>query len=114
MAFINYVSKANSYCLLSSYNHLLKKTGLKIELDYHNSPQIYAECIEKVNNQQTKVHVLLSWKDKKNQECNVEVWSNEPFNKPETACKKIHKELSKLIPPINNYLNNSKEEKINA
>tara|TARA_Y100001978_G_C23570817_1_gene374061 strand:+ start:366 stop:710 length:345 start_codon:yes stop_codon:yes gene_type:complete len=114
MAFIQYVSKANNYSLLSNYNYLLRKIGLEIKIDFQNSPQVYAECLEIINNQKTKVHVLLSWKDKKNNELNIELWSNEPFNISETACKKIYRKIIELIPPINNSSNNINLENIYA
>ena len=99
MAFIRYFSHTNSDCLFSSFVPLLEESGITIPNYYKNSKQLFAEYISKEDKTFSKVNVLISWVDQSNKKCSVEIWSDEPFCKKDTLCKKVHQKISELIPP---------------
>ncbi len=99
MAFIQYFSQANSESLFDSYVPLLEEYGMMIPHSFKTSKQLFAEFKEKDNNSISKVNILISWVDQSQKKCSVEIWSDEPFSKQNTLCKKVHNEISKLITP---------------
>jgi len=100
MAFIQYFSEAESESLIDSYALLLKDYGMMIPDDCEDSKQLFAEFKSKNNDSFLKVNLLISWVDQSKKKCSVEIWSEEPFSKDKTLCKKVHQEISKIIRPI--------------
>ena len=88
MAFIQYFSKADSESLFESYVPLLKNYGMMIPQGFKNSKQLFAEFKKKDNDSLSKVNLLISWVNQKEKKCSVEIWSDEPFSKEKTLCKK--------------------------
>ncbi len=106
MAFIQYFSEANSKSLITSYVPLLIDYGMIIPQDFKDSKQIFAEFKSKNNDYLSKVNLLISWVDQNTKKCSVEIWSDEPFSKEKTLCKKVHQEIIQLITPIDLLLEN--------
>lgn len=100
MAFIQYFSEAKSESLFESYVPLLKDYGMMIPQNFKHSKQLFAEFKSQNNNSLSKVNILISWVDQSKKKCSVEIWSDEPFSKEKTLCKKVHKEISRLILPF--------------
>ena len=99
MAFIQYFSKANSESLTDSYAPLLTEYGMLIPKNFQQSKQLFAEFKSKDNNNFSKVNLLISWVNQSQKHCSVEIWSDEPFSRKETLCKKVHNEISQIIKP---------------
>ncbi len=106
MAFIQYFSQANSKSLVDSFLPLLENYGMIIPETFLHSRQLYAEFKSNENNCFAKVNVLISWVDQNQQKCSVEIWSDEPFAREKTLCRKVHNEISQLIIPCNLPLRN--------
>ena len=106
MAFIQYFSKANSQSLVHSFVPLLENYGMIIPERFIHSKQLYAEFKSNENNSFAKVNVLISWVNQTQQQCSIEIWSDEPFTREETLCRKVHNEISQLIIPCNSSLRN--------
>ena len=73
---------------------------------FKHSRQLYAEFKSNENNYFAKVNILISWVDQNQKKCSVEIWSDEPFAKEKTLCRKVHNEISQLIIPCNSSLRN--------
>ena len=99
MAFIKYFSQANSTSLVDSFEPLLKNYGMKLPNTFEYSRQLYAEFQSHNNNYRSKVNLLISWVNQNQKQCSIEIWSDEPFAKEKTLCRKFHSEISKLIKP---------------
>ena len=105
MAFLQYFARANSDCLNTSFNKLLEQSGLEIPNEFKNSPQIFAEFKSEEIQYKSKVNVLISWTNKKDKECSIEFWSDEPYSRRGSLCEKIHEQLRQIIPPKVDLLN---------
>ncbi len=101
MAFIQYLSKADSESLINSFASILKNFGMIIPENFENSKQLYAEYKSSFNNHFSKVNLLISWVNQTEKECCIEIWSDEPFTKNKTLCRKVHNDISQLIKPLN-------------
>ena len=99
MAFIQYFSEADSESLIDSYVPFLKEYGMMIPQNFNHTKQLFAEFKSKENNALPKVNLLISWVNQSQKHCSVEIWSDEPFLKEKTLCKKVHQEISKFIIP---------------
>ena len=99
MAFIQYFSKANSDSLVESFVPLLQNYGMMIPKSFEHSKQLFAEFKSKDDIYFSKVNLLISWVDQSQKECSVEIWSDEPFARKETLCKKVHEDITKFITP---------------
>ena len=106
MAFIQYFSQATSKSLVDSFVPLLENYGMIIPEGFLHSRQLYAEFKSNESNCFAKVNVLISWVDHNQQKCSVEIWSDEPFARETTLCRKVHNEISELIIPCNFSLRN--------
>ena len=98
MAFIQYFSQAKSESLENSFAPLLVNYGMTIPKEFKHSKQLYAE-LSNSNNQFSKVNLLISWVNQTQKRCSIEIWSDEPFARDKTLCRKVHKEISQLIKP---------------
>ena len=101
MAFIQYLSKADSDSLMNSFAPTLENFGMIIPERFENSKQLYAEYVTSFHNQLSKVNLLISWANQTEKECSIEIWSDEPFTKNKTLCRKVHNDISQLIKPLN-------------
>ena len=99
MAFIQYFSKAKSESLFNSFAPLLENYGMVIPKKFEHSKQLYAEFSNSTNNQFSKVNLLISWVNQTQKKCSIEIWSDEPFARDKTLCRKVHNEISQLIKP---------------
>jgi len=106
MAFFQYFTQADSEYLIDVFGPLLKNYGMIMPETFEHSRQLYAEFKSNENNYFTKVNVLISWVDQNQKKCSVEIWSDEPFAKEKTLCRKVHNEISQLIIPCNLSLRN--------
>ena len=100
MAFIQYFSQAKSESLVNSFAHLLENYGMIIPKRFEHSKQLYAEFHNSNNNQFSKVNLLISWVNQTQKKCSIEIWSDEPFARDKTLCRKVHNEISQLIKPF--------------
>tara|TARA_B100000161_G_C33435221_1_gene362073 strand:+ start:305 stop:646 length:342 start_codon:yes stop_codon:yes gene_type:complete len=112
MAFIQYLSRANSDSLINSFAHILENFGMIIPKKFENSKQLYAEYKSTYNNNFSKVNVLISWVNETHKECSIEIWSDEPFAKNKTLCRKVHDDIRKLIVPLTWSLQNEIADKL--
>ena len=101
MAFIQYFSQAESESLVNSFAPLLEDYGMIIPKRFEYSKQLYAEFTNSNNNHFSKVNLLISWVNETQKKCSIEIWSDEPFAKDKTLCKKVHNEISQFIKPLN-------------
>ena len=101
MAFIQYFSHAESESLVTSFVPLLENYGMIIPKRFEHSKQLYAEFHNYNNNQFSKVNLLISWVNQTQKQCSIEIWSDEPFARDKTLCRKVHNEISQLIKPSN-------------
>ena len=99
MAFIQYFSQAESESLIKSFVPKLENYGMIIPKRFEHSKQLYAEFSNSSNNQ-SKVNLLISWVNQTQRKCSVEIWSDEPFSKNKTLCRKVHSDISQLIKPL--------------
>ena len=106
MAFIQYFSKAESECLFDSYVPLLMKYGMDVPNNFKQSKQLFAEFKSKEHKSFSKVNLLISWVDQSQKHCSIEIWSDEPFSKEKTLCRKVHEEISQIIKPSDLNVNN--------
>ena len=100
MAFIQYLSQAESESLVNSFVHKLENYGMIIPHKFSYSKQLFAECTSP-NNNFSKVNLLISWVNQNQKKCSVEIWSDEPWAKNETLCRKVHNEIIQIIKPFN-------------
>ena len=100
MAFIQYFSQAESESLVNSFAHKLENYGMTIPKRFEQSKQLYAEFHNSNNNQYSKVNLLISWVNQTQKKCSIEIWSDEPFARDKTLCRKVHTEISQLIKPF--------------
>ena len=100
MAFIQYFSQAESGSLVNSFAPLLKNYGMIIPKRFENSKQLFAEFKSSNNNHFSKVNLLISWVNQPEKHCSIEIWSDEPFAKNKTLCRKVHNEISQFIKPF--------------
>ena len=100
MAFIQYFTEAKSESLVNSFAPLLEDYGMIIPKRFKNSKQLYAEFRNSKNNI-SKVNLLISWVNETQKQCSIEIWSDEPFSKDKTLCRKVHNEISQFIKPFN-------------
>ena len=115
MAFIQYYSHAKSDSLINSFGPLLENYGMTIPEKFEHSKQLYAELWNSSNNYFSKVNLLISWENQTQKKCSIEIWSDEPFAKEKTLCRKVHHEISKLIKPFDlSYKNDLLEEDYNV
>ena len=105
MAFIQYFSQAESESLVNSFVPILEEYGMSIPQKFNYSKQLYAE-LKISNNNFSKVNLLISWVNQTQRKCSIEIWSDEPFSKNKTFCRKVHNEISQLIKPLNFSPNN--------
>ena len=101
MAFIQYLSEANSESLINSFVPLLENFGMTIPERFENSKQLYAEYKSSYNNHFSKVNVLISWVNQSKKQCSIEIWSDEPFARNKTLCRKVHNDIIQFIKPLN-------------
>ena len=101
MAFIQYLTKADSESLVNSFVPLLENYGMTIPKRFEHSKQLYAEFSSTNDNQFSKVNLLISWVNQTQKQCSIEIWSDEPFARDKTLCRKVHNEISQLIKPSN-------------
>ena len=99
MAFIQYISKADSESLVNSFGPLLKNYGMTIPKRFEQSKQLYAEFSGSNNKQFAKVNLLISWVNETQKHCSIEIWSDEPLARDKTLCRKVHNEISQFIKP---------------
>ena len=100
MAFIQYFSEAESESLVNSFVPKLEDYGMIIPKRFEHSKQLYAEFRNSSNNF-SKVNLLISWVNQNQRKCSIEIWSDEPFSRDKTLCRKVHKDISQLIKPLN-------------
>ena len=100
MAFIQYLSQAESESLVNSFVPKLENYGMNIPKRFCFSKQVYAE-FKNPNNNLSKVNLLISWVNQTQRTCSVEIWSDEPFLQNKTMCRKVHADISQLIKPLN-------------
>ena len=100
MAFIQYICKADSESLLNSFAPLLENYGMNIPERFKQSKQLYAEFSSFNDNNFSKVNLLISWVNQTQKKCSIEIWSDEPLARDKTLCRKVHKEISQLIKPL--------------
>jgi len=110
MAFIQYFSQAQSECLVNSFAHKLEEYGMIIPKRFEHSKQLYAEFHNSNNNQYSKVNLLISWVNQTQKKCSIEIWSDEPFARDKTLCRKVHNEISQLIKPFSSSSENELNE----
>ncbi|MDC3019585.1 hypothetical protein OAZ97_00710 [Prochlorococcus sp. AH-736-E15] len=106
MAFIQYLTKADSESLVNSFAPLLENYGMIIPKRFEHSKQLYAEFSSNNNRQFSKVNLLISWVNLTQKHCSIEIWSDEPLAKEKTLCKKVHNEVSQFIKPLHLSSNN--------
>ena len=99
MAFIQYFSQAESESLVNSFVPKLENYGMIIPERFEHSKQLYAEFRNSSNNH-SKVNLLISWVNQNQKKCSIEIWSDEPFARDKTLCRKVHNEISQLIKPF--------------
>ena len=100
MAFIQYLSQAESESLVDSFVPKLENYGMNIPKRFCHSKQLYAE-FNIPNKNFSKVNLLISWVNKTQRTCSVEIWSDEPFLQKKTMCRKVHLDIRQLIKPLN-------------
>ena len=100
MAFIQYFSQAESESLVNSFADKLEDYGMIIPKRFEKSKQLYAEFHNSNNNKYSKVNLLISWVNQTQKKCSIEIWSDEPFARDKTLCRKVHNEISQLIKPF--------------
>ena len=100
MAFIQYLSQAESESLVNSFATKLENYGMNIPKRFCYSKQLYAE-FNIPNKNYSKVNLLISWVNQTKKTCSVEIWSDEPFLQNKTLCRKVHDDISQLIKPMN-------------
>ena len=100
MAFIQYLSQAESESLVNSFVPKLENYGMNIPKRFCYSKQLYAEFkIPKKNF--SKVNLLISCVNETQRTCSIEIWSDEPFLQNKTLCRKVHDDISQLIKTLN-------------
>ena len=105
MAFIQYYSQAESESLVNSFVPKLENYGMSIPQRFNYSKQLYAE-FKNSDHKFSKVNLLISWVNQDQRTCSVEIWSDEPFSKTKTVCRKVHNDISQLIKPLNLSIKN--------
>ena len=106
MAFIQYFSQAESESLVNSFANKLENYGMIIPKRFEHSKQLYAEFCNSNNKNYSKVNLLISWVNQNQKKCSIEIWSDEPFARDKTLCRKVHTEISQLIKPFNSSSHN--------
>tara|TARA_B100000700_G_C15060806_1_gene865652 strand:+ start:4662 stop:4973 length:312 start_codon:yes stop_codon:yes gene_type:complete len=101
MAFFQYISEIETDCLHSTFKEILEEAGLDVSNEFSNSVQVFAENGLGKNNFSSKVKVFITWSDKTQKCCSIEVRSDEPFLKKNTCCERLAAKLQHLIPPRN-------------
>ena len=109
MAFIQYLSQAESESLVISFVPKLENYGMIIPNKFSYSKQLFAECRIPKNNL-SKVNLLISWVNQNQRTCSIEIWSDEPFSKNKTFCRKVYSDIRQLIKPLNVSSNFSEGE----
>ena len=99
MAFIQYFSQADSASLVNSFAPILENYGMSIPKRFEQSKQLYAEFNSSIDTKFLKVNLLISWVNETKKQCSIEIWSDEPFAKDKTLCRKVHNEISQFIKP---------------
>ena len=100
MAFIQYLSQAESESLVISFVPKLENYGMIIPNKFSYSKQLFAE-FRMPNNNFSKVNLLISWVNQTQRTCSIEIWSDEPFLKNKTVCRKVYSDIKQLIKPLN-------------
>ena len=100
MAFIQYLSQAESESLINSFVPKLENYGMNFPKEFCYSKQLYAE-FNNPNNNVSKVNLLISWVNQTQRTCSVEIWSDEPFLQKKTMFRKVHLDIRQLIKPLN-------------
>ena len=100
MAFIQYLSEAESESLINSFVPKLENYGMNFPKEFCYSKQLYAE-FNNPNNNVSKVNLLISWVNQTQRTCSIEIWSDEPLAKDKTLCRKVHNEIIEIIKPLN-------------
>tara|TARA_Y100000589_G_scaffold53567_1_gene44532 strand:- start:56 stop:376 length:321 start_codon:yes stop_codon:yes gene_type:complete len=99
MAFIQYLSQAKTESLVNSFVPILENYGMSIPDRFSYSKQLFAE-FRVPNNNFSKVNLLISWVNQAQRTCSIEIWSDEPFSKNKTFCRKVHSDIRQLIKPL--------------
>ena len=100
MAFIQYLSQAESESLVNSFVPKLENYGMNFPKDFCYSKQLYGE-FKVPNNNLSKVNLLISWVNQTQRTCSVEIWSDEPFLQKKTMFRKVHHDIRQFIKPLN-------------
>ncbi len=99
MAYFHYLSEVENDCLTGSFKSLLEEAGLQVLNEFSNHSQVFAEKDLRLGKPDSKVKVLISWKDKALRQCSIEIRSDEPHLKKDTSCKRVAHQIRNLIPP---------------
>ncbi|EEE40306.1 hypothetical protein [Prochlorococcus marinus] len=102
MAFIQYLSQAESKPFFNSFAPKLENYGMNIPKKFRYSKQLYAE-FNIPNKNYSKINSLISWVNQTKETCSVEILSDEQFLQNKTLCRKVIDDISKLIKPMNLY-----------
>ena len=100
MAFIQYLSQAESESLVNSFVPKLENYGMIIPKRFEHSKQLYAE-FKNSSNKNSKVNLLISWVNQAQRKCSIEIWSDEPFLQKKTMFRKVHHDIRQFIKPLN-------------
>ena len=100
MAFIQYLSQAESESLVNSFVPKLENYGMNFPKDFFYSKQLYGE-FKVPNDNLSKVNLLISWVNQTQRTCSVEIWSDEPFLQKKTMFRKVHHDIMQFIKPLN-------------
>ena len=98
MSYFQYQSQIDSDCLLSSFKSLLENAGLLVSEEFSSGGQVFAENQLGQMECKTRIKVLISWADKRNNLCLIEVRSDEPQLRKDTFCEQLTNQLRDLIP----------------
>tara|TARA_B100000700_G_C14546173_1_gene624351 strand:+ start:104 stop:448 length:345 start_codon:yes stop_codon:yes gene_type:complete len=108
MAFFQYLCKADEESLLQSFKSRLQSVNLEVSNKFSSHAEIYAESVDSDLNSYSKVKVIISWINKKDRCCEIEIRSDEPSLKRNTHCERITTQLKNIIPPHHNIPEESK------
>ena len=98
MSYYQYQSQIDADCLLEGCKSLLENAGLIVSEQFSSGSQVFAENQLNQIECKTKVKVLISWADKSNRICLIEVRSDEPQLRKDTFCEQLSHQLRALIP----------------
>jgi len=99
MAFIQYFSEAESESLVYSFIPKLENYGMIIPKRFEYSKQLYAG-FRNSSYYYSKVNLQISWVNQTQKKCSIEILSDERFSHNKKLCRKVHKDISQLIKPL--------------